>query len=84
MNLQDIHSLATDVVDQETALIREQQAYLQVQKGYHHFLSLNISELQTLLGQLKEYAPIGMQSPMLLACLKITIEARIIYLRRQT
>jgi hypothetical protein len=83
MNLYATHSLAIDTFRQEAALAQEQLDYLRLQKSCQHFLEPSESQLLELLGQLNQYAQARQYPPKLLDSLKVTLEARLVFLRRK-
>jgi hypothetical protein len=83
MNLYVTHSLAIDAFRQDADLAREQQDYLRLQKSCQPFLERSESQLLELLEQLNQYTQAGQYPPRLLDSLKVTLETRLVFLRRK-
>jgi hypothetical protein len=76
-------TLALDAIGQQAALGQEQYDWLQLQKGYNHFLQMNEGQLQELLQEALRGSRVGRYSPLLVMVFEATIEARISFLRNR-
>jgi hypothetical protein len=76
-------TLALDAIGQQAALGQEQYDWLQLQKGYNHFLQMNEGQLQELLQEVLRGSRVGRYSPLLVMVFEATIEARISFLRNR-
>jgi hypothetical protein len=74
-------TLALDVIGQQASLSQEQYDWLQLRKGYNHFLQLNEGQLQEIWQEILRGSRMGRYSPLLVLAFETTIEARIASLR---
>jgi hypothetical protein len=75
-------TLALDAIGQQATLAQEQYDWLQLQKGYNHFLQMTEGQLQELLQEILRGCRVGRYSPLLCLVFEATIEARIAFLRK--